>query len=353
MISLAERLCNLLPPGLDKAFFPSTGGESNEAAIKLAKVYTGNFEIVGLGASWHGVTAQALGTQYHFGRKGQGPLMPGMLMLPPPNAYRSVFRKPDGSYDWEEELEYGWRMIDMQSCGSLAACIVECIQSSGGMHVLPSGYLAALKKHCEKRGMLLIVDEAQTGVGRCGDLMATIHDGVVPDILTLSKTLGNGLPLSAVVTNAEIDRVCSERDYCFYTTHVNDPLPASVGDKVLEIVVRDNLVEHSRAMGKILHDGLNKLKNKYGCIGDVRGRGLMAGVEIVEDRELKTPAQDLGRAVADRAYELGLWANLSSHSSFGGVFRIAPPITITEDLLISGLQLLDKAFETTPGTMAL
>lgn len=114
-------------------------------------------------------------------------------MLPPPNSYRSVFRRADGAYDWEAEMEYGWRMIDMQSCGSLAACIVECIQSSASMHVLPKGYLATLKKHCEKRGMLLIVDEAQTGVGRCGDIMAIAHEGVVPDILTLSKTLGNGL----------------------------------------------------------------------------------------------------------------------------------------------------------------
>ncbi|KAJ6164468.1 hypothetical protein N7470_003140 [Penicillium chermesinum] len=353
VISLGERLCTLLPPGLDKAFFLSTGGESNEAAIKMAKVYTGRFEIVGLGASWHGVTAQALGAQYHFGRKGQGPLMPGMLMLPPPNSYRSVFRRVDGSYDWEAEMEYGWRMVDMQSCGSLAACIVECIQSSGGMHVLPPGYLAALKKQCEKRGMLLIVDEAQTGVGRCGDLMAINHENVVPDILTLSKTLGNGLPLSAVVTSAEIDSVCAERDFCFYTTHVNDPLPAAVGDKVLEIVVRDNLVEHSRAMGRVLHDGLNKLKEKYGCIGDVRGRGLMAGVEIVQDRATKTPALELGRAIGDRAYELGLWANLSSHPSFGGVFRIAPPITITEDQLRHGLEILGKAFETTTGTIPL
>ncbi|KAJ5463196.1 Pyridoxal phosphate-dependent transferasemajor regionsubdomain 2 [Penicillium sp. IBT 31633x] len=351
VISLGERLCNLLPPGLDKAFFLSTGGESNEAAIKMAKVYTGKFEVVGLGASWHGVTAQALGAQYHFGRKGQGPLMPGMLMLPPPNAYRSVFRRPDGSYDWEAELEYGWRMIDMQSCGSLAACIVECIQSSAGMHVLPPGYLAALKRECEKRGMLLIVDEAQTGVGRCGDLMAINHENVVPDILTLSKTLGNGLPLSAVVTSAEIERVCAERDYCFYTTHVNDPLPAAVGDKVLEIVMRDGLVEHSRAMGKILHSRLNELKEKYGCIGDVRGRGLMAGIEIVESRETKTPALALGKAIGDRAYDLGLWANLSSHPSFGGAFRIAPPITITEDQLLSGLEILEKAFATTPGTM--
>lgn len=271
VVSLAQQLCSALPPGLDKAFFLSTGGESNEAAIKMAKVYTGKFEIVGLGASWHGVTAQALGAQYHFGRKGQGPLVPGMLMLPAPNAYRSVFRRGDGTYDWEAELEYGWRLVDMQSCGSLAACIVECIQSSAGMHVLPPGYLQALQRHCKARGMLLIVDEAQTGVGRCGDFMAIEHEGVVPDILTLSKTLGNGLPLSAVITSEEVERVCVGRDYCFYTTHVNDPLPAAVGDKVLEIVTRDGLVAAARERGAVLHDRLRKLQSRYACIGDVRG----------------------------------------------------------------------------------
>lgn len=353
VISLGERLCSALPNGLDKAFFLSTGGESNEAAIKMAKVYTGKFEIVGLGASWHGVTAQALGTQYHFGRKGQGPLMPGMLMLPAPNAYRSVFRNEDGSYDWEAELEYGWRMIDMQSCGSLAACIVECIQSSAGMHVLPPGYLKALKKHCEARGMLLIVDEAQTGVGRCGDFMAINHEDVVPDILTLSKTLGNGLPLSAVVTSQKIESVCVERDYCFYTTHVNDPLPAAVGDKVLEIVFRDDLVTKARTSGEVLHKGLRELQSRYGCIGDVRGRGLMAGIEIVSDRKTKKPALELGKAIGDRAYELGVWANLSSHPSFGGAFRIAPPITITEEQLKAGLAILEQAFRETEGTMPL
>ncbi|KAL2423968.1 2,2-dialkylglycine decarboxylase [Exophiala dermatitidis] len=353
VINLAQRLTSILPKGLDKAFFLSTGGESNEAAIKMAKVYTGKFEIVGLGASWHGVTAQALGTQYHFGRKGQGPLMPGMHMLPPPNSYRSIFRKPDGSYDWETELDYGWDLIDRASCGSLAACIVECIQSSAGMHVLPPGYLKALKKHCEKRGMLLIVDEAQTGIGRCGDLFAINHEDVVPDILTLSKTLGNGLPLSAVVMSSEIERVCTERDFCFYTTHVNDPLPAAVGDKVLEIVLRDNLVENSRKMGLHLRAGLEKLKSRYGCIGDVRGRGLMAGVEIVSDRENKAPAVELGRKLADKMYELGLWANLSSHSSFSGVFRIAPPIVITKEQLDQGLEIMERAFSETEGSMPL
>ena len=353
VINLAQRLTSVLPEGLDKAFFLSTGGESNEAAIKMAKVFTGKFEIVGLGASWHGVTAQALGTQYHFGRKGQGPLMPGMHMLPPPNTYRSIFRNPDGSYDWETELNYGWDLIDRASCGSLAAGLVECIQSSAGMHVLPQGYLKALKKHCEKREMLLIVDEAQTGIGRCGDLFAINHEDVVPDILTLSKTLGNGLPLSAVVTSSEIERVCKERDFCFYTTHVNDPLPAAVGDKVLEIVLRDNLVENSRAMGSHLQAGLQKLKSRYGCIGDVRGRGLMAGVEIVGDRETKAPSIALARRIASRMYELGLWANLSSHSSFSGVFRIAPPIVITKEQIDQGLEILEHAFRTTLGTMPL
>lgn len=354
VLRLADRLTSVLPEGLDKAFFLSTGGESNEAAIKMAKIYTGKFEIVGLGASWHGVTAQALGTQYHFGRKGQGPLMPGMHMLPPPNAYRSIFRNPDGSYDWEKELDYGWSLIDRASCGSLAACIVECIQSSAGMHVLPPGYLKALKRHCEQRDMLLIVDEAQTGIGRCGDLFASADfEKVTPDILTLSKTLGNGIPLSAVVTSNEIERVCAERGFCFYTTHVNDPLPAAVGDKVLEIVLRDNLVENSRARGQQLKEGLLKLQQRYGCIGDVRGRGLMCGVEIVGDRETKSPAIDLARRIGETMYKLGLWANLSSHQSFGGVFRIAPPIVITEEEINEGLAIMEEALSSTNGTMPL
>ncbi|KAJ5927075.1 Pyridoxal phosphate-dependent transferase major region subdomain 2 [Penicillium verrucosum] len=140
--------------------------------------------------------------------------------------------------------------------------------------------------------MLLIVNEAQTGIGRYSDLIAFTYENedVVPDILTLSKTLGNSLPLGAVLTSDKIEHVYIKRDFCFYTTYINDPLPTAVGDKVLEIVVRDRLVEHSRAMGKVLYGRLNALKEKYSCIGDVRGRGLMARVEIVKDRETKTSA---------------------------------------------------------------
>lgn len=221
------------------------------------------------------------------------------------------------------------------------------------MHVLPEGYLRAMKTHCEKRGMLLIVDEAQTGIGRCGAMTAVEHEGVTPDILTLSKTLGNGLPLAAVVTSKEIEETCFERGYLFYTTHVNDPLPAAVGLKVLDIVVRDRLVERSRVAGLKLKAGLERLKSQYGCIGDVRGRGLMCGVEIVGDRATKSPSLELGDALAKKMTSLGLSANLSTMKSFGGVFRIAPPITIGDKELEMGLAIFEEALRTTEGTMPL
>lgn len=133
-----------------------------------------------------------MAAQYHAGRAGYGPNMPGNIALPTPNSYRSIFRHPDGSHDWQTELNYGFDLVDKQSCGSLAALILEPILSSGGMLVLPPGYLKAVKGHCEKRGMLLIIDEAQTGIGRAGDMFAFQHfaedEGVVPDVLTLSKT---------------------------------------------------------------------------------------------------------------------------------------------------------------------
>ncbi|KAE9972089.1 hypothetical protein BLS_004180 [Venturia inaequalis] len=357
VISLAKRLTDLTPPGLDRALFLNTGGESNECAIRLAKFYTGKFEIVGLAASWHGVTGVAIGAQYHAGRSGYGPNMPGNLALPTPHAYRSIFRNADGSYDWKTELDYGFDMVDKQSCGSLAAVIVEPILSSGGMLELPAGYLKALKQHCERRGMLMIVDEAQTAIGRAGDMFAFMHhpedEGVVPDILTLSKTLGNGLPLAAVVTSEKIGKFAKDNGYLFYTTHINDPLPAAVGDKVLEIVVRDQLVENSRKLGQKLQARLKNLQSRYGCIGDIRGRGLMAGVEIVSNRETKVGAPEVASNLANKMIGLGLWAQLATMASFGGVFRIAPPITITEAELESGLEIIEKAFAVTPGTMPL
>jgi 4-aminobutyrate aminotransferase-like enzyme len=222
---------------------------------------------------------------------------------------------------------------------------------------LPPGYMKALKQHCEARGMLLIVDEAQTALGRAGDMFAFTHhpedEGVVPDIVTLSKTLGNGIPLSAVLTSNPIALYAKENNFLFYTTHINDPLPAAVGDKVLEIVIRDDLCARSKRLGIKLQAGLRHLQSRYGCIGDVRGRGLMGGMEIVGDRTTKVGAPEVGAAVSNKMVEMGLWAQLATMSSFGGVFRIAPPITVTEEQLDLALSIIEEALRTTPGTMPL
>ena len=282
--------------------------------------------------------------------------MPGMHMLPTPDSYRSIFRHVDGSYDWETELNYGWTLIDKASCGSLAAVILEPILSSGGMITLPPGYMLAMKRHCEVRGMLLIVDEAQTALGRSGDLFAinsADNNGVVPDILTLSKTLGNGLPLSAVVTSNAIADLSREKGFLFYTTHGNDPLPAAVGLAVLDIVLRDDaaLVMRARIAGERLHAGLQVLMSRYACIGTIRGRALMAGVEIVKDRNVSKDADiDLGKRISARAMELGLSAMISARSYFSGCIRIAPPIVISDQEIDLGLEILEKAFAETEGS---
>lgn len=346
VVDLAAKLCNSLPQGLDKAFFLSTGSEANEAAIKLAKSYTGKYEIVGLSASWHGMTGASRGTTYQSGRGGYGPMIPGNLVIPAPNSYRYTFKNPDGLYDWKTELDYGWSLVDSASTGSLAAVIIEPVLSSGGMLVLPDGYLKAMKQHCEKRGALLIVDEAQTALGRCGDMYAFEDSGIVPDILSLSKTLGNGIPLSAVVTSDEIANVTQDNGYLFYTTHINDPLPASVGLKVMEIVERDNLVAQAKERGDFFIKRLTEMKDKFAFIGDVRGRGLMVGVEIVKSRETKEPDAELASELANIMMERGLSANLIAVPKFGGVFRIAPPITITEEELAAGLAIMESAFAT-------
>jgi len=196
--------------------------------------------------------------------------------------------------------------------------------------------------------MLLILDEAQTGMGRTGTMFAFERDGVVPDILVLSKTLGAGLPLSAVLTTDQISQTADDRGFLFYTTHVNDPLPAMVGLKVIEIVRRDGLAARAAALGDRLKRGLRALQQNYDCIGDVRGRGLLLGVEFrALGRNENHSARALSDAVTDRALHLGLSSNIVRTGASDGVMRIAPPLTATEDEIDLGLDLLDAALEQT------
>jgi 2,2-dialkylglycine decarboxylase (pyruvate) len=342
VVGLATELAKQAPE-LPKAMLLSTGGEANEAALKLAKTVTGKWEIVTFTRSYHGVTAGSAAATFKVGRTGVGPMAPGYFAIPAPNAYRPRF----AGVDWRRELDDAFDQVDAQCTGNLAAFIAEPILSSGGVIDLPLGYLAALKAHCEARGMLLILDEAQTGLGRTGTMFAFQRDGISPDILTLSKTLGAGMALSAVMTTEEISAIADERKFFFYTTHVNDPLPAAVGLKVLEIVQRDRLAERAVVAGEHLAAGLLRLKQRHASIGDVRGRGLLRGIEFtnVGSRD----ATSISNAVTEAAMDIGLAANLVRSGTSGGTMRIAPPLTVTNDELDEGLDLLDRAIGTAVG----
>jgi 2,2-dialkylglycine decarboxylase (pyruvate) len=338
VVDLCRTLAELAPAPLQKALLLTTGAEANEAALALAKLYTGGYEVVSFSQSWHGMTSGARSATYSAGRRGYGPPAPGSFAIPAPNPYRSRF-----GADWRGELDHHFDLVDRQSTGSLAACLVEPILSSGGLLELPLGYLAALRAKCDERGMLLILDEAQTGIGRTGMMFAFDRDGVTPDILTLSKTLGAGLPLAAVVTSAEIEQRAHERGYLFFTTHVSDPLPAAVGLTVLRVLERDGLVAQAAERGDRLRAGLLELQQRHECVGDVRGRGLLQGIELVTDRDSRAPADELGRRVTAECLALGLHMNVVQLPGMGGVFRIAPPLTVSDAELDLGLEILDQA----------
>ena len=343
VVDLSRRLAESLPAPLSKVLLLTTGAESNEAAVRMAKLVTGGHEVVSFAGSWHGMTQAAAAATYSSGRRGYGPASPGNFAIPTPNEYRPDFTTPSGELDWRRQLDFAFEMIDAQSVGSLAACLVEPILSSGGVITPPLGYFAALHQKCRERAMLLILDEAQTGMCRTGTWYAFQRDGVVPDIVTLSKTLGAGLPLAAVVTSAEIEQEAHERGFLFYTTHVSDPLTAAVGNTVLDILERDGLDQQALKLGDHLRRGLLELQDRHEAVGDVRGRGLLQGIELVRDRSSKEGADKLGADVTKRCLALGLHMNVVQLPGMGGIFRIAPPLTSTEAELSLGLEMLDEA----------
>ncbi|HEX4251159.1 MAG TPA: aspartate aminotransferase family protein [Pseudonocardia sp.] len=343
VVTLSRRLAESLPEPLDKVMLLTTGAEANEAALRLAKLVTGKFEIVSFSRSWHGMTQGAVGATYSAGRAGYGPAAPGNIAIPTPNAFRPDFVGADGQFDWRRQLDHAFELVDAQSVGSLAAAIVEPIVSSGGLIEPPPGYLAALQAKCRERGMLLIVDEAQTGLCRTGSWYAFERDGITPDILTLSKTLGAGLPLAAVITSAEIEQAAHDRGYLFFTTHVSDPLVAAVGNTVLDVLERDKLDVRAEASGAHLRAGLLRLKDTHASVIDVRGRGLLQGIELAAGGDSGQGSDDLGRRVTQRCLELGLHMNIVQLPGMAGVFRIAPPLTSTEQELSRGLEILDRA----------
>jgi 2,2-dialkylglycine decarboxylase (pyruvate) len=348
VLALAERLVKTVPAPLDRAMFLSTGGEGIEAALRMAKLSTGGFEVASLTRSWHGLTAGAAALTLAGGaRHGYGPAVPGTFALPAPYAYRCPVRHCDGACDCTC-LESGFDLYDQASVGAPAAVVAEPVLSAGGVLVPPPGYFLRLTELVRERGMALILDECQTGLGRLGAMYGFEIYDVVPDFLVLSKTLGGGVPISAVLTSSAIEEACFERGYLHATSHISDPMPAAAALAVLDVVEEEDLAAASRARGDYLLARLGELQERHEAIGDVRGMGLLCGVELVEDRDTREPAHELGAAFTDECERCGLSINLVRGRAGGAAncVRMAPPLTIAEDEIDLAVTIMDRALTT-------
>ena len=344
VLDLAAALDATLPSGLDRSMLLSTGGESIEVAVRMAKLYTGRFEVASLTRSWHGLTGGASALTLAAGRRGYGPTVPGAFALPAPYEYRCPIRHCRDACDLSC-LEAGFDLFDQASVGSPAAVVAEPVLSAGGVIVPPPGYFARLLELCRERDMLLVLDECQTGLGRLGAMYGFEVYGVVPDFLVLSKTLGGGIPIGAVVTSAEIEQACFDRDFVHVTSHVSDPLPSAAALAVLEVVRDERLPERAAATGERLRGHLRELQDRHECVGDVRGCGLLCGIELVEDRDSRRPAEALGLALTEESQRRGLSMNLVRGSTGGAAncLRMAPPLTISDHDVDLAAEILDTA----------
>lgn len=340
-IKLAKRLAEILPPPLQKSTFLISGSDSNEAAISMAKMYTGKFEVASPHASFHGLSDTARALTFAGWHAGYGPMIPGAYAILTPYRYRCPFcqKAPECTLGC---LETSFELLDAQSVGSLAAVITEPLFSAGGVIPAPPGWLRALKAKCEERGMLLILDEAQTGLAKLGTMFACEQEGVVPDILTISKHFGGGVSISAAITSEAIEAAVVERGYVVGHSHCNDPLGCAAGVASIDIILEENLPKKALKLGEYCQGILRRLAEKHEIIGDVRGKGLIQGIELVKDRETKEPAKATGMAIHQRLLQNGL---LCSARRGGSVLRFVPPFTTTFAQFDRAGEILDSAIK--------
>ncbi len=339
-IRLAERLARLLPEPLRKSLFLQSGADANEAAINIARKYTGAFEVASPHVSFHGMSDTTRGLTFAGWHRGYGPPQPGLMAMLAPYCYRCpIGLKPDSCNI--ACLDASFELIDAQTTSRPAAVLTEPIFSAGGVIEPPPGWLSELKARCEERGMLLILDEEQTGLGKTGDTFAFEQEGVVPDILTLAKHFGGGITLSSVSTSAEIEESVVEEEFIVTHSHSNDPLACAAGRATLDTLEGEELADVARRLGGRLRSKLQALAERFEIVGDVRGRGLLLGIELVRDRETKEPATTEGRTIAQHCLENGLIFSLRRE---GSVLRFVPPASTTEAQIDEAAALLEQAF---------
>ncbi len=336
----AEKLASKLPGNLKVCYFVNSGSEANDLALLMARLYTGNYDMIALRNAYHGGNSTGMSVTAHSSWKFNVPHSFGVHHAQAPYCYRGNFGydEPEAGRKYADDVK---SIIDYATSGKVAGFIAESIQGVGGFVVFPEGYLKHTYEHVRAAGGVCIADEVQTGFGRTGTHFWGFEtQGVVPDIVTMAKSIGNGAPLAAVVTTPEIARVLAQKIH--FNTFGGNPVVSAIGKAVLEVIETENLQKNCLELGAYILAGLNRLKEKYAVIGDVRGMGLMLGLELVKDRATKEPNKEACAAVLEKAREMGLL--LGKGGLWGQTIRFSPPMCITRADADFLLEVLDAAF---------
>ena len=337
-VLLAEELLSIIPGNIArKVWFGHSGSDANDTIVRLVEAVTGRKRFITFHGAYHGGVTGSMAVSGHSSQQ-HNPTRTGVEYLPYPNPYRPQFNGDLG-------LEVLKKLDELFSTScppeEVAAIFIEPIQSDGGVIVPPSGFMKGLEKRCRANGILIVVDEVKVGLGRSGLMHAFEHEGLSPDIVCFGKALGGGLPLSAIVGPSELMDFAPA--FSIMTASGN-PVSTSAGRTVLKTIQEDKLIDNAKNIGIILQNGFRQLANKHDLIGDVRGRGLAIGVELVNDRFNKKEEAKIETAkVVYRAYELGLiifYVGMKSN-----VLELTPPLILSEKQAYEGLEILDRAFE--------
>jgi len=335
----AKALAAKMPGDLKVCYFVNSGSEANDLAILMARLYTGNYDLIALRNAYHGGVASTMGLTAHSTWKFNYPHSFGVHHALAPDRYRG----PHGYDDKDAGRHYAWDIQDLirfATPGKIAGFFAESIQGVGGVIVFPDGYLQEAYKHVREAGGVCIADEVQAGFGRTGEKYWGFEtQGVIPDIVTMAKSIGNGAPLAAVVTTPKIAATLAQKIH--FNTFGGNPVSCAIGHEVIKIIDRDGYQKRCLDLGAKLLQGLEKLKAKYPIVGDVRGKGLMVALELVKDRKTKEPAKEQTAAAFEKTKELGLL--IGKGGLFGNTLRITPPMCFTEADVEFTLDVLDVA----------
>lgn len=336
----AKRLSEAAPDHLKQVFFLSTGGEATDSAVRIMKRATGKYEILSFYGGFHGrIQSMASVGGMSKTKKNFGPSMPGVLRAPFPYCYRCPFNS-DPEHCGHMCLEFVDEMIRANSTGSLAGCIVEPYLGTAGFIIPPKGYMPALEKLLREHDMLFTLDEVQASYGRTGTMWALEHENLTPDIVTVGKGIGSGMSVSAVLMRPEvIDKALEPGE--IGSTYGGNPVSCAAVTAVLDVMQQEKIIDNVNRISPIFEKRLNEMKEKCAHLGDVRGMGLVWGLELVEDKAGKIPAPALAKKLVGLCAQNGLLIGIVG--TFGNVIRVAPPLVINEEQAYESLEIMERS----------